>query len=95
MSIAISDFETDHRLHDHHYRGPPIVNRRPDTEQSETKAATDAAERERYWYGTRPRCPKCGHHWLRTIRTVEKSDDCYCLLKRCNQCKHTFTAIFE
>jgi DNA-directed RNA polymerase subunit M/transcription elongation factor TFIIS len=57
--------------------------------------APDQAERLRYVFIERPRCPRCGSAALVTIRTETTGDESLTRRTRCRECQHVFFIIWE
>jgi DNA-directed RNA polymerase subunit M/transcription elongation factor TFIIS len=55
----------------------------------------DAAERDRYVFVERPRCPICNSAKLRTVRTERHGDESVTRHTRCCDCRAKFFVVVE
>ena len=60
-----------------------------------TTTIPDAAERDRYVYVERPRCPRCTSPKLKTLRSEDQGDDSTMRTTVCRDCRHKFYVVVE
>jgi transposase-like protein len=62
---------------------------------TDDKPTIDPPPADKFVFCVLPRCPRCDSHSLKTTRSIDNGDGSRTHRKRCRDCHHAFSVVWE